>query len=274
MVKLRIALALSFLLALSACGGGGGDSSSGTTPTPDSVTPPTLDLRAAWNNLLTTTSTNNFTISGGSNGFTLDGQGTVLLTNESPATVLVFNPQNPFLGPTVTLTNLIKFTTTKSGTLIQSGTSTALLAASALYGTSTAISETSELYTDTNGVYKVINDLNNNEQTLITSFTQLPTAVTAGSGGTFYNGTIYSRLGYTCGTASSSFTVASESNTSLLVTFTNSVNTTQQAVGQCSTKTVTSEVVYRLNVEDIVIVRITQSGSDSQYYPMINSFFK
>lgn len=261
MLELRIALALSFLLALPACGGGGGDSSSGTTPTPDPVTPPTLDLKAAWNNLLTTTSTNNFTISGGSNGFTLGGQGTVLFTNESPATVLVFNPQNPFLGPTVTLTNLIKFTTAKSGTVIQSGTST-------------AISETSELYTDTNGVYKVINDLNNNEQTLITSFTQLPTAVTAGSGGTFYNGTIYSRLGYTCGTASSSFTVASESNTSLLVTFTNSVNTTQQVVGQCSTRTLTSEVVYRLNVEDIVIVRITQSGSDSQYYPMIKSFFK
>ena len=187
--------------------------------------------------------------SGVLNNLTLGGSGTLLITNSSPASVNVFNPSNPFLGKTVTLSNLVKVNSATSGTLIESGTSTAISAAE-------------ELYVDTNGQYKAINDVGANEQTLITSFTNLPNAVTAGSGGSFYTGTIYSRLGYTCGTSTSSFTVASETNTSLLVTFTNSQNTQQQAVGQCSTSVFTSQIIYRLTANGITLVKRTASDSN------------
>jgi hypothetical protein len=246
MFKIKLPLVLSLLLALTACGGGGG--SSGTAPTPDPVTPPTLNLRTAWANFGLTTATYGYTLSGVANGLTLGGSGTDLITNASPTSILVFNPTNPFLGPSVNKTNLTKVTNAGSGTLIESGTSTAL-------------SYTEELYIDSTGNYIVIKDVDANEQLLITSFTPLPTSVTAGSGGTLYNGTIYSRLGYTCGTASSSFTVASESNTSLLVTFTNSQNTERQALGECTTQRITQQVVYRLTASGIRIVSSTGSSS-------------
>jgi hypothetical protein len=247
MLIIKLPLVLSFLMILTACGGGGGGGAS-TSTTPDAVTSPTLNLRTAWQSFGLTTASYSFNFSGVIDGLTLSGSGTDLLTNASPVSIVVIDPLAPFPGPSVNETNLTKVTNAGSGTLIASGTST-------------AVSYTEELYIDSLGNYILIKDVDENEQTLITSFTPLPTSVTAGSGGTLYNGTIYSRLGYTCGTATSSFTVASETNTSLLVTFTNSANTERQASGQCTTQRITQQVVYRLTASGIQPVRSTGSSS-------------
>ena len=241
-----VALLISSLFLIS-CGGGGGGGSSSTTPA--TVTPPTLNLNSAWNAFGLTNSTTNFTISGVLNGLTLGGSGTLLISNTSPVSVQVFDQSNPFFNKN-TVTNLIKVSNVESGTLIASGTST-------------AISSATDYYVNNVGTYIAINNVDDSEQTLITSFTSLPTSVTAGSGGNFYTGTVYSRLGYTCGTETASFTVASDTNTSLLVTVTTSKNTTRQASGQCTTEKITSQTVYRLTAEKLSLVRAT--GSSDQF---------
>lgn len=249
LILIGIISVTSFFL-ISCGGGGGGDSASTPSPAPAPVTPPTLNLNSAWYAFGLTNSTNNFTFSGVLNNLTLSGSGTSSISNVSPVSVQVFDPQSPFLGKINTITNLTKVSSSASGTLIASGTSN-------------VISSTQDVYVNNSGVYIAINNVDDNEQTLITSFTSLPSSVTAGSSGSFYTGTVYSRLGYTCGTATSSFTVASDTNTSLLVTFTDLVNTTQQAVGQCSTNRVTTQTIYRLTASGLTPVKSTGSSSQT-----------
>jgi hypothetical protein len=236
-----------FISMVSSASTGGAFFSSTLMPLP--VTPPTLNLNSAWYALGLTNSSSNFTFSGVLDGLALSGSGTSLLSNVSPVSVQVFDPQNPFFNKN-TITNLTKVTRVASGTLI-------------VNGSSNLISSTEDVYVNSSGVYIAINDVDDSEQTLITSFTPLPSSVTAGTSGTFYTGTVYSRLGYTCGTATSSFAVASETNTSLLVTFTDLVNTTQQAVGQCSTNRITTQTIYRLTASGLAPVKSTGSSSQT-----------
>ncbi len=239
-IKLLFATA-SFAL-LTACGGGGGGG------IVEQITPPTLDLRTAWGTYFQSNSSRNITISGTVDGNSVSGNGTSIISYSSPTSVLIINPQNSFMGPSVNLTNVSKTTLTSSLTLT-------------VNGNQGIVSSTEEYYFDANGVLKMRKDVDDNEQTIITSFTNLPTQVTAGSAGTLYSGTVYSRSGYTCGTESAAYSVSSESNTSLIVILTISQNTTNQTFNECSASTSTTQNRYRLTASGIT--QINSAGSSS-----------
>lgn len=227
--KIKLVLAIASVALITACGGGGG----GGGGTAEQITPPTLDLRTAWAAYYQQNSSSNFTVSGSVNGATVGGNGTMIVSYTSPVSVLTTDPASPFPGPSVTLSNVGKTTLTSNTTLI-------------VNNSQSIVSSTQEYYVDSTGAFKMIKDVDDDEQTIITSFTNFPTQVTAGSAGTLYSGTVFSRLGYTCGTETGSYSVASESNTALIVTVTFSQNTTNRTVGQCSTQTSTSQNKYRL----------------------------
>lgn len=227
---IKYTLAASAVALLAACGGGGG--------TAEQITPPTLDLRTAWANYFQKNSSSNYTISGSVNGINVGGNGMMIVAYTSPVSVLAIDPSSPFPGPSVNLTNMSKTSLVSNSTLIVNSQST--LSAS-----------TSEYYVDSTGVFKMIKDVDDDEQTIITSFTNFPVQVTAGTAGTLYSGSVFSRLGYTCGTESVAYSVAGETNTALIVTITFTQNTTNRTVGQCTTQTSTSQNKYRLTANGL-----------------------
>jgi hypothetical protein len=227
---IKLLLASASIGILAACGGGGG--------TTEQIIPPTLDLRTAWANYFQQNSSSNYTISGSVNGANVGGNGTMIVAYTSPVSVLAIDPSSPFPGPSINLSNISKTSLVSNATLIVNNQST--LSAS-----------TSEYYFDSNGVLKMIKDVNDDEQTIVTSFTNFPIQVTAGTAGTLYAGTIFSRLGYTCGTETGVYSVAGESNTALIVTITFTQNTTNRTVGQCETQTSTSQNKYRLTANGL-----------------------
>lgn len=228
MKALKYTLAATSLALLAACGGGGGGGSA-----VEQITPPTLALRSAWAAYFQNNSSSNFAISGTVNGTTVGGSGVSIIAYTSPASILAINPSSPFPGPSVNLTNLSKTSTTSNATLI-------------VDNNQSVVSSTQEFYVDANGIFKVIKNNDDNEQTIVTSFTNFPVQATTGTAGVLYSGTVFSRLGYTCGTETATYSVAAESNTALIVTLTISQNTTNQAVGQCETQISTSQNKYRL----------------------------
>lgn len=227
---------------LAACGGGGGGG------TAEQVTPPTLDLRTAWASYFQRNSSDDYSISGAVNGTSVGGTGTMIVSYVSPVNVLAIDPASPFPGPSINLTGVGKTTITTNATLI-------------VNSNQSLISSSQEYYVDANGVFKMIKDVDDNEQTIVTSFTNFPSQVTSGSGGVLYTGTVYSRLGYTCGTETGTYSVSTESSSALIVTVTFTQNTTNQTAGQCSTQTSTSQNRYRLTATGLT--PITSTGSHS-----------
>jgi hypothetical protein len=223
-IKLLLVTASVALLAACGGGGGGGDAQ---------ITPPTLDLRTAWATYFQSNRSNNFTVSGSVNNINVTGNGTMIVGYATPASILAIDPSSPFPGPSVNISNLSKTTLSSNGTI-------------AANGNQSLISSTVEYYVDANGAFKVIKDVDDDEQTIVTAFTNFPAQTTSGSAGILYTGTVYSRLGYTCGTETASYSVAAESNTALIVTVTFSKNTTNRTIGQCETVTSTSQNKYRL----------------------------
>lgn len=234
--------AISFAL-LAACGGGSGGGGSGTP-----VVPPTLNLKTAWEAYYRQNATSNYVISGILSNTDLGGSGTYINAYTASTSVPVYDPNNPYLGKGVILSNMSKSSEVFNFTLVANGSSF-------------INSSTVDSYYDSNGVLKVINDLDADEQSYVTSFTDFPTSVTSGSGGNVYTATVYSRLGYTCGTENKTYSVTAESNTALIVTFTKSQNTTNKALGECTTQTQIYSDVYRLTAGGIRYVTSTASGS-------------
>lgn len=230
-IAIKYTLTSFAIVLLSACGGGGGG-------TAEQITPPTLDLRTAWANYFQQNSSSNYTISGSLNGTNVGGNGTMIVAYTSPVSVLTINPSSPFPGPSVNVSDLSKTSLVSNSTLIVNNQS--VLSAS-----------TSEYYFNSSGVFVMIKDVDDDEQTIITSFTNFPAQVTAGTAGTLYSGTVFSRLGYTCGTENAAYSVAGETNAALIVTITFTQNTTNRAFGECTTRTTTSQNKYRLTANGL-----------------------
>lgn len=228
---IKIILETTSVALLAACGGGGGG-------TAEQITPPTIDLRTSWANYFQQNSSSNYTISGSLNGINVAGSGTMIVAYTSPVSVLAINPSSPFPGPSVNLSNLSKTSLVSNSTLI-------------VNSQSTLSTSTSEYYVDSTGVFKMIKDVDDDEQTIITSFTNFPVQVTAGTAGILYSGTVFSRLGYTCGTETGTYSVAGETNSTLILTITFTQNTMNSTVGQCTTQTSTSQNKYRLTANGL-----------------------
>lgn len=226
--NIRLVLATVAVALLTACGGGGGGGGGDAQ-----IIPPTLDLRAAWATYFQSNGSNNFTVSGSINDVNVTGNGTMIVTYSMPASILSIDPSSPFPGPSVTISNLSKTTLSSNATIVANGNQA-------------LISSTEEYYVDIDGAIKVIKNVDDDEQTIVTAFTNFPAQATSGSVGILYTGTVYSRLGYTCGTDTASYSVAAESNTTLIVTVTFSKNTKNQHSTQCETETSTTQNKYRL----------------------------
>jgi hypothetical protein len=239
--QLKLAIGLAITATLVACGGGG-DSAS------EPITAPTLNLKSAWSSYLKSNSSKNYTVSGTLDATSVGGSGLLIISFQSPVSVLAINPFSPFPGPTQNLSNVEKTTITNNSTLI-------------INGTQNISSSSVEYYLDASGTIKMMKDLDDNEQTIVTSFSSLPSQVTSGSGGVLYTGTVFSPLGYTCGTETGTYSVSTESNTALIVTLTITQNTTNKQVGQCTTQTLTTQEKYRLTATGLTPVNFTYSGS-------------
>src|SRR5574343_1271096 len=185
------------LAILGACGGGGGGSTA--------VDPaPTLNLQTAWKSFRQQSDSGNYAITGTLDGDSVGGTGELITNHSTSTSLLVIDVASPFPGPSVTWTNL-------SRSLMQ------FVSNYVINGATTVVSSSENYYYDSTDNLKVIWNVDDNEQTIITSTDLLPTQVTAGSTGTFYTGTVYSRLGYTCGTRSVTYSVAARTATSLTV---------------------------------------------------------
>lgn len=227
--SIKLIFATISVTLLTACGGGG---ASGTA---ELITPPTLNLRSAWESYFQQNTSSSFSISGTVNGFNVGGSGAQVVAFASPVSILAIDASSPFPGPSVNLSNVSRTSITTNGTLVLNGTQNVVTAS------------TQEYYVDSSGVLRMIKDVDDNEQTIITSFVNFPNQATAGTSGVLYSGTVFSRLGYTCGTETATYSVAGETNTSLILTVTYSQNTTNRALGECTTQTSTSQTKYRLS---------------------------
>lgn len=74
-------LSVLLVISVTGCGSGGGDDDSGPVASTE-----TFQLRAAYENIITTSSTSPFTMSGTSSGISLTGSGTVVESSLTPAT--------------------------------------------------------------------------------------------------------------------------------------------------------------------------------------------
>jgi hypothetical protein len=238
--NLKQVSALLLVTALAACGGGGSGGAADATP-------PTLNLQAAWKNLRQQNGSAPYTISGSINGVSVSGTGELISNYNASTSFVAINPAAPFPGPSLQLNNLSRTLNQFSSRIITGGNAT-------------IVNSSENWYYDTNDNLKVLWNVEDLEQTIITSFTPLPAQVTAGSTGAFYNGTIYSRLGYTCGTTSATYSVSARSATSLTVTFIVTESTTWQTVGQCTTGTYSSRYEYELSSVGLRIRSVIGSG--------------
>jgi hypothetical protein len=209
--KTKLVCGTAILLLLSACGGGGGGGSE------VSATPPTLNLQSAWVSFKQQNGTTNYTISGTVNGASVSGSGQFIIGYSSPTSLLTTNSAAPFPGPSVTQSNL-------SRTLLQ------LVSTATSSGGTVKVSSIENWYYDAAGQLKVIWDVEENEQTIISDFSAFPSAVTAGNAGSMFTGTVFSRLGYTCGIRNATYTVTASTATSLTLTVNDTSNTTQRAI--------------------------------------------
>lgn len=225
---------------LSACGGGGGTSASETAPT--------LSLASTWNSYLQQSGSVNYTISGSVNSTPITGTGQYIKNYSSPTSLLVINTANPFAGPgpSVTWNNL-------SRSLFQF--------ASNISGASSTVYGIDNWYYDSTGTLKVIDNVEELEQTIINAFTAFPAQVTAGNSGQIFTGTVYSRLGYTCGTMIGTYSVSARSTNSLNLKITIRSNTTQQAIGQCTTDIATTEYNYTLSNSNMNLVSVVSTSN-------------
>lgn len=243
----KLIIYLNFLLLTTACGGGGGGGN-GSADVGYTGPSPTLNLQAAWNTYYQTNSTKNYAITGNINGTNVGGNGITVINFTQPVSVLTIDPASPFPGPSINLTNVGKVTIASNATVL-------------VNGSQSVVSSSQEIYAESNGTFKMLRNVDDNEQTIVTSFTSLPSQATSGDGGVFYSGTIFSRLGYTCGTESATYSIAAESSSALIVTTTFSLKTTNQQVGQCTTQTSTTQHKYRLTASGLALV--SQTGSTS-----------
>ncbi len=217
----------SIVSFLAACGGGGGGAEA-TVPSP------TLNLQSAWNSFKQQNGSDQYGISGSVEGISVGGTGEFIIGYQANDSLTVIDTTNPFPGPSVSWTNL-------SRTLLEF-----ISDISTTNGTE-RIYATENWYYDTTGQLKVLWNVEDLEQTIITSNTAFPTQVTAGDSGSFFTGTIYSRLGYTCGSRVATYSVTARTANALTVTVVDRSNTTQQAVGQCSTGIGESKYIFELN---------------------------
>ena len=246
MKTVKCILLISLLALLAACGGGNIGLGPNASPLPISAL--TLDLQSAWNNYFKKSSTSNFSISGNLNSSYITGNGSSIVNFTSLSSALAINPASPLTGPSISLTNVSKTSLVSNSSLV-------------INGNQSLVTTTQEYYFDALGIFKLIKDIDSNEQTVVLSFTSFPSKVTAGDSGVLYSGTIFSRLGYTCGTEVSAYSISEESNTALLVTLTTVQKTTNQQLGECSTQIATSQNVYKLTASGLSPVKFVGSTS-------------
>lgn len=233
----------AFLVSLlAACGGGGGGGGE------QNIVSPTLNLQSAWNTFKQQNGSDQYSISGTVGGITVGGSGEFIIGYQANDSLTVIDTASPFPGPSISWTNL-------SRTLLEF-----ISDVTSTNGTQ-RIYATENWYYDVNGRLKVIWNVDDLEQTIITSTADLPTQVTAGDSGSFFTGTIYSRLGYTCGSRVASYSVTARTATTLTVTITDRSNTTEQHIGQCSTGISESKYVFELNQNNLSLKSAV--GTDS-----------
>jgi hypothetical protein len=238
--KIKLLTATAVLSLLSACGGGGGSEVSSP--------PPTLNLQSAWTTFRQQNGTTNYTISGAVNGASVSGTGQFIIGYSPSTSLLTTNPAGPFPGPSITQSNL-------SRTLLQ------LVSTATSSGGTVKVSSIENWYYDAAGQLKVIWDVEENEQTIISDFSAFPSAVTAGNAGSMFTGTVFSRLGYTCGIRNATYAVTASTATSLTITVNDTSNTTQRAIGQCTTSKSVTTYVFQLSGNTLTLKSV--SGTDS-----------
>lgn len=249
--KIKLLTSISVVVFLTACGGGG---SGGEVSSP----PPTLNLQSAWTTFKQQSGTVNYTISGNVNGANVGGSGQFIIGYQAQNSFLTINPSAPFPGPSITQANLSRTLLEFVSTAVSSG------------GTAKVYS-TENWYYDAAGQLKVIWNVEDNEQTIISNFSAFPSAVTAGNAGSMFTGTVFSRLGYTCGIRNATYAVTSSTATSLTITVSDTSNTTQQAIGQCSTSKSVTTYVFQLSGNTLTLKSV--SGTDSSATGLITYTF-
>jgi hypothetical protein len=250
----KISICTVLVAALVGCGGGA------ASDVDEIITPPTLNLQEAWRNFNLSNRSYNFTISGVVDGSTLSGSGTMIVGNVSPVvakSVSTSNPYYPFPGPEVDLSDASKTTITTNLNLT-------------IDGALNIQTSSEDYYFDKSNNLKMIEDLDEKEQSIITIFSPLPAKATSGDSGIVYRATVYQTYGLVgwaqCGTDTLSYSVSSDSSNSLLVTFT-------RGYGACDavTKAVyTSQDVYKLTSTDLTPKTFTGSSSDKSGSIILN----
>ena len=246
-------------LTLVGCGGGdgGGGTNSGATGGSYTGTAPTLNLSQGLINYISSTSNGSGVVRGtyaiGQNKGDITGNATINVSYAYPTSVALKDISNPYWY-TINYTNLHK-------------TSIFIQADYMIDGQRQNDQSIQSIYTTNAGRTPLAQiDEKDIEQSIVTAANPLPTSATRGTGGVWYNATIYSRLGYTCGTENASYSVDAESASSLIVKLTYAKNTQNRTLGECETASTTASHFYRqtatsFNLLYIETTRSTPDGS-------------
>lgn len=237
MIAFRLTGISLVAVILAGCGGGGSSSTENA---------PTLSLNQAWKSYLQQSGSTSYKISGTVNSVAYSGTGEYIKNFSNNTSLLVINTANPFAGPgpSITWGNLSRSLFQFSSNISASGSSAVVYAIE-------------NWYYDNAGNLRVIDNNEDLEQTIVTNFTPFPAQVTSGSSGAFFNGTVYSRLGYTCGTVTGTYAVNSRTADSLTFKITISSNTTERAIGQCTTEIASTEYTYALSSSGLFLRGVT-----------------
>jgi hypothetical protein len=233
-----------FALVLSACGGSGGGG--GGSSTPAVVIDPnlTVPIKTAVANLVNNGINQNFTVTGWVNNSTL----------ANPV------PNTPITG-SGTLTIGPPISATFNGASVLESTEVIIGSASA-NGQSIPVAATSNIFYNPSN-YTKVGSVTNGVTTFISPYTY-PTSVKAGSTGTLGSGTS------SLSTILTSYTVASDTASSLLVTLVSTKNT-----GVGYTATVQDQTVYRITTSgaiSLVSENVQQSLNGSVYQSLTFTF--
>jgi len=234
-----------FSILLSGCGGGGAGGGNEIN-----YLSPTLNLKNAWDEFKRQSGSVNYTINGNINGVNVSGNGQLIIAYASPDQLLTINPAASFPGPSVTQINLSRTLLEFVSNVISTG------GAAKIYSTE-------NWYYDSTGQLKVIWNVDDNEQTIVTNFSPFPTSVTSGNAGNMFTGTIFSRLGYTCGTRNAVYTVTASSASSLMINIIDTSSTTQQQIGQCKTSKSVTNYTFILTGNLLTLKSVTGTGSSA-----------
>lgn len=240
--KIKIVTAVSALSLLTACGGGGGaDETSDNTATFISKEPvasaplsssPTLPIRSAILNTLTTNSDQTYLISGQIGADIISGTGSYNRAFTLNSSVSLLDSNIPLLNPRINRTDVSKI-------------SDSLTVSYTIRGQNYNISTQTTTFIETAApeILVATEEPSTGRQWLYASSTPLPVQATQGQSGAYFTANIYDRNGYFCGNAVSNWTSSKDSDTSIFF----DIITTTSINSACSPYlTSTSKSKYRV----------------------------